>query len=58
MKTLNQILNIIITILLIITIAISLNTRQKINKFKSQLEDINRTELIHSVGDMNRNNNK
>lgn len=56
MKTLNQILNIIITILLIITIAISLNTRRKINKFKSELEDMNRTELIHSVGEMNRNN--
>lgn len=56
MKTVNRILNIIITILLIATIAISLITRRKINKFQSELEDINRTELIHSVGDMNRNN--
>lgn len=56
MKTLNQILNIIITTLLIATIAISLNTRRKINKFQSQLEDIIRTELIYSVGEMNRNN--
>lgn len=57
MNTLNRILNIIITILLIATIAISLITRRKINKFQSQLEDMNRTELIHSVGEMNRNNN-
>lgn len=56
MKTLNRILNIIITILLIATIAISLNTRRKINKFQSELEDMNRTELIHSVGEINRNN--
>lgn len=56
MNTLNRIINIIITTLLIATIAISINTRRKINKFQSQLEDINRTELIHSVGDMNRNN--
>ena len=58
MKTLNRILNIIILILLIAIIAISINTRRNINKFQSELEDMNRTELIHSVGDMNRNNNK
>lgn len=54
--TLNRLFNIIITILLIAIVAISLISRHKINKFQSDLEDLNRTELIHQIGDMNRKN--
>lgn len=48
--------NLILIIAFLAIIIANINIALKISKLENQIEDYNRTELIHTVGSLNRQN--